>query len=593
MAAKPRLLVLFIVYALLLPIVTYSLPASIKGILGALLIIGATILAGFKGGTLAAVWSATVIIVEFLLAPEVPLHALASGLLLYFLIGSGVGKTVDIIRRQRDEVTETVAELKLKQKELKESEERYRRLFMDSLDGIYTSTPDGRFIDVNPAMVKMLGYNTREELLSINIPEDLYLSRTDRPNPDERNRTFIARLKKKDGTEIWVETSSRVVFDEKGSPMYYEGIVRDITERKRQEERIKYLTFHDTLTGLYNRAYFEEELKRLDTERQLPLSLAMVDANGLKLVNDTFGHHEGDKLLKKIAKILKNSCRKEDIIARWGGDEFIILLPQTGNEAAIKVCERIKKACAETDEDPVQPSIAVGTATKTHITQPIGEVIREAEDRMYRNKLIESRSARSSIISSLQKTLWEKADETEEHAQRIKKLALEMGRMLGLSDNELDELALLAVLHDIGKATISDEILTKGGRLSAEEWKLIQKHPEIGYRIAESSRQLAPIADAILAHHEWWDGNGYPRGLKGEEIPLISRILAIVDAYDAMTHDRPYRKALSKQEAIEELKKCAGSQFDPNLVNVFVSMISRGAGHCHGQETHSGRCAGG
>ncbi|MFZ3086271.1 MAG: GGDEF domain-containing protein [Candidatus Hydromicrobium sp.] len=200
----------------------------------------------------------------------------------------------------------------------KKSEELYRSLFQDSLDGIYISTLDGKYIDVNPALVKILGYSSKEELLSINIPEQFYVSEKDMLTPYRRAKSFESRLKKKDGSIIWVEIVSRVIYDGSNA-VFYGGIVKDITARKESEKEIKYLSFHDKLTDLYNRAYFEEELKRLNTKRQLPLSMVIGDVNGLKLVNDAFGHMEGDKLLKKIARILKSCCREEDIIARWGG----------------------------------------------------------------------------------------------------------------------------------------------------------------------------------------------------------------------------------------------------------------------------------
>jgi HD-GYP domain-containing protein (c-di-GMP phosphodiesterase class II) len=188
--------------------------------------------------------------------------------------------------------------------------------------------------------------------------------------------------------------------------------------------------------------------------------------------------------------------------------------------------------------------------------------------------LLEQSSAHSAIVSSIKATLFEKSHETEEHAQRLIALSKEVGIALNLSQAELDKLELLASLHDIGKVGVRDDILTKPDKLNEKEWIEIKRHPEIGYRIAMSSPELAPIAEGILCHHEWWNGKGYPQGLCGESIPLISRIVSVVDAYDAMTNDRPYRKALDQELAIEIIKQNAGSQFDPQIVKFFINTLS-------------------
>ena len=344
-------------------------------------------------------------------------------------------------------------------------------------------------------------------------------------------------------------------------------------EIRRYENEIKHLSFHDYLTGIYNRFFFEEELRRLDTERQLPLTIVIGDVNGLKIINDAFGHEKGDELLIKIAKIFKESFRSEDVVARWGGDEFTVILPKINLKDTLKIISRINEKLKKESTKTLPLSVAFGLSTKIDSSQKIDELIKTAEDKMYKHKMIERNSIHSAIISSLGKALKERDYETEKHVKRMKDLAIKLGKELKLSEETLDELTLLTALHDIGKISITDSIILKPTSLTRKEWQIIKMHPEVGYRIAESSAELAPITKGILYHHEWWDGKGYPKGLAGENIPLISRIISIVDAFDAMTNDRPYRKALSTKEAISKIRRCAGSQFDPNLAVKFVKMI--------------------
>ncbi len=345
--------------------------------------------------------------------------------------------------------------------------------------------------------------------------------------------------------------------------------------RIRSEQDIRYMSFHDSLTGLYNRTFLEQEINRLDTSRQCPISVIMGDINGLKLVNDAYGHIEGDKLLQKAAEILKKLFRQEDIIARWGGDEFVVLLPQTALLEANSISTRLLDECEQAFSDNVPLSIALGLACKEREEDDFFEILALAEKRMYRNKLSESRSARSAVLTSLIKTLEEKSQETEEHTYRMGKMARRMGEKIGLLQEELNRLELLISLHDIGKIIISEEILNKPGPLNEEEWALIKTHPESGYRIARSTEEISHVAEEILAHHERWDGKGYPRGLSGKDIPLLARINSIVDAYDVMTNGRPYKDPMSWEEAIGELKRCAGSQFDPELIEVFVQVLAQ------------------
>jgi len=343
--------------------------------------------------------------------------------------------------------------------------------------------------------------------------------------------------------------------------------------RTQAEARLRYLSFHDQLTGLYNRHFLEEQMRRLDTSRQLPISLIMADVNGLKVVNDTYGHLRGDELLAAAAKTLKGCCRSEDVVARFGGDEFVILLPSTGGDAASEICRRITSTSRGISVGGVPLSISLGSASKVQEEQKLEQVLREAENVMYSNKLVESKSVRNNVLSALLKALAEKSYETEVHTKNMQELAMQVGERLGLSESELSRLLLVITLHDIGKINIPEEMLKRKGPLTAEEWKLMKAHPEVGSRIARATEDFAHVANEVLAHHERWDGQGYPLGLKGQEIPLLSRITTIADAFEVMSNGRPYKAALSRTEIMAELKNCAGTQFDPELVTVFVDVL--------------------
>ncbi|MEN6462510.1 MAG: HD domain-containing phosphohydrolase, partial [Syntrophomonas sp.] len=475
-----------------------------------------------------------------------------------------------------EKVKERTAELEKANQIVIEREERLRLVLEGITDGFWDWNiktgkicRSGRWVDILGYSVKEIEpiLHTWEKHIHPDDAQDIMKALNDYLNGQISKYETEYRIITKSGDVKWILERGRVVSrNENGEPLRMVGACSDITDRKQAEAEIRYLSYHDKLTGLYNRTFFEEELKRVNTKRQLPLGLIIGDVNGLKLINDAMGHLEGDKVLIKAAEIFRKSCRQEDIISRWGGDEFIVLLPQCDSVTTLKVYKRIYDSFISINSLPILINISLGMAIQDSLDRDIKDVIREAEEKMYRNKLLESRSTRSSFIKSLEKTLWERSHETEEHCQRMQEIAQKIGRTLELTDSELDNLKLLAALHDIGKIAIPNSILDKPGKLSPEEWETIKNHPEIGYRIALSSPELAPIAEAILHHHEWWNGKGYPLGLKGEKIPLISRIIAITDAYDVMTNDRPYKKAMGKAEALTEIRRCAGTQFDPELV---------------------------
>ncbi len=494
-----------------------------------------------------------------------------------FSIGHDIKKPEEAVGIDLDDephilaVIRDIHELKQANEALRLSEDKFSTAFNASISAMCISTMcEGRLIEINDSFCRVLDYR-REEMLGRTVYElELW------ENPEQRReieRLIVDHKSVRDMEILFVRKSGeRRVGLYSAEGIEIDGkqcllsIVTDITDQKKAEAEVRYLSFHDKLTGLYNRAYFEEELKRLDTSRNLPMSLIMGDVNGLKLINDALGHHEGDKLLIAVASVLKHSCRSEDIVARLGGDEFIILLPGCSYDGAAAIVDRIKKSEALLYNLLIQTSISLGIATKTNAELDIHEFIKEAEDKMYRNKLLENRSTRNYFLNSLEKTLWSRSHETREHCERIQQMSLKIAKCVDLPASELDNLKLLATLHDIGKIAIPNNILDRPGKLTQEEWDAIKKHPEIGYRIALSSPEMSPIAEAILHHHERWDGGGYPLGLRGKDIPFLSRIIAIADTFDVMVNGRPYQSAVTPEEAWNEIISCAGSQFDPELV---------------------------
>lgn len=342
--------------------------------------------------------------------------------------------------------------------------------------------------------------------------------------------------------------------------------------QKKQQE-IRYLSYHDQLTGLNNRRFLEEKLRQIDLEQDLPITITMADVNGLKLVNDSFGQAYGDQLIRKVAQVILKGCRPDDIVARIGGDEFIILMLKTNELEARRVIKGIKEQVLQEKIGAFQLSVSFGYETMASKETNVHEILKKAEDYMYKNKLSERPSARSKTIDTIIKTLHEKNKREEQHSHRVSELCKRTAIELECSNDEIEELKTVGLLHDIGKIVISENVLNKPDKLQEDEWEEIKRHPEIGYRLLSTIKEMSEMAEYILAHHERWDGKGYPKSLKGEEIPLQARIISIADSYDAMISERSYRKALPEEVAIAELERNAGTQFDPKIVRVFIEKV--------------------
>jgi len=456
---------------------------------------------------------------------------------------------------------------------LHESEKRFEAMVRALPDVVLIINDQGLFLDCEMGKNDWLLY-APDDFIGKNLKDIM---------PEHIAETSIQKIK------IAIELSTAQLYeyelDLPNGMSYYEArfsrlsdtsvitILRDVTELKKRQNDIEYMSYHDHLTDLYNRRFFEAELERLDTERNYPLTLAVIDINGLKMVNDAFGHTEGDHLIRTIADIIKIECRADDIIARTGGDEFVIILPRTSEDNAKKIMNRIDDTIDEKEIKSYCLSIAIGYETKSTKSQVIQDVILKAEEKMYHNKISGSQLMRYNTIEAIINQLNQNISCEATHSEQCRKYGILLGNALGLDTEALKELEQLAYVHDIGKIAIQHEMLNKKGPLFPDEYEEVKRHSEIGYQILKATDNYASIAECVLYHHEFWDGNGYPKGLKGDEIPRLSRILSIVEAYDAMTSKRPYREPMAHKEAIQELRDCSGKQFDPNYVTTFIQVI--------------------
>ena len=377
-----------------------------------------------------------------------------------------------------------------------------------------------------------------------------------------------------DGIYLYFESSLAPIFDDNDKIVGAVGISRDITEAKQKQDEINFLNYHDYLTELYNRRYYFEQFKLLKKIEYLPLGVMMLDMNGLKIINDAFGHATGDIALKAIGNILRETFEQKDIVSRIGGDEFAVLLPNTSSKKLEKYKKHISSTVKTLKIKNIEQSLAIGFVLIKSINESIDDSLKIAENQMYKHKTIEGTSFRSHAINAILKTLTDKYHIEREHSHRVSQLSKLIGKELRLMrEDEIKGLEQAGLFHDIGKISIPDNILNKTGKLTKKEYDIIKTHTEVGYQILRAADEYSELAIHALNHHEHWDGSGYPSGLKGKDIPLFSRIICIADAYDTMTSDRPYRKKMTKEDAISEIIRCSGTQFDPKIAKIFVEKV--------------------
>ena len=490
------------------------------------------------------------------------------------------GKQVRVVEfRDITEAKSAEKEIKAINKKLKDSEEKFRLLTTEMQLGValheiivdQENKPiDYRFIEVNGSFEKFTGLK-KEKIIGKTALEIL---------PDTK--------------ESWIKTYGEVALT--GEPAQFDQyvksigkyfsisayspkkgqfaiIVDDITDRKHKEEEIIHISNHDYLTNIPNRRYFQEMLHRYDNDAYYPLGIIMMDMNGLKLINDAYGHDVGNDALVLIANALKSIKGDHQFIARIGGDEFAMLCPNTTPKAMEKCIKKIDDDIGELRVMNIELSLAVGYEIKNDLNESLRLSLNNAENNMYKDKVLTGKSDRNDAIKSVLQTLQAKYGEEKIHSERVSNYCKKIGVALNLRKDEVLELEMAGLYHDIGKISIPDAILDKPGKLTQDEWTIMKTHTLNGYQILRTADRYSKIAEYAMSHHERIDGKGYPNGLKGEDIPLFSRIICVADAYEAMTSNRPYRKSINKDSAIKELKKHSKTQFDSEIVEMFINKV--------------------
>lgn len=464
---------------------------------------------------------------------------------------------------------------------------KYQQTLLSIGDGVMVVDVNGRIEMLNAVAQELVGWSQEEARgeqyqnvfilsheqvgRSIQDPVERALA-MDHAVEMENHAVLISR----NGKRYYLEDSAAPVKDGSGTTLGVVLVFRNVTEKKEQQQEIEFLSYHDALTGLYNRRFFEEEVRRLDTKRNLPISLIIGDVNNLKLTNDVFGHAYGDLLLKSLAGALGKVCRADDIIARWGGDEFALLLPRTGLAEAQQIIVRIQDEFGKVRIKAVNGSISMGAAVKLQEGENIRDTVDKAEEEMYLKKSLEHDEVMKGTLDTILKMLHGTSPREKEHAVGVSQLCQAMGRRLHMAEDEVKKLQDAGYMHDIGKIVLDCELLSNKYTPSAKEWNEIKRHPVIGYRILNTYDDMLDLAQIVLTHQERWDGSGYPKGLKGDQIPRESRIIALVESYERKIHGAENAVPMSKKEALEAIKNNKGKHFDPELTDVFIAMMQEG-----------------
>jgi PAS domain S-box-containing protein/diguanylate cyclase (GGDEF)-like protein len=462
---------------------------------------------------------------------------------------------------------------------------RYRTIFEGAAIGIIRVDRSGQVVEVNPALEQMLGYSAAELAVmkfqeythADDVAENLRHFHEMMTGPVASYR-FEKRCFRKDGEMIWVRVTSAVERDADGKRNFAITMLEDITERKlaeeahREQARVnEHQATHDALTGLANRRKLYADAERaLNEPGAGPLALGLYDLDGFKAYNDAFGHPAGDALLARLGRRTAEAVGEEGTAYRMGGDEFCILTRAPDPE---RVLEAARLALCDQGEG-FAIRCSHGAALVPSEATDLERALQLADERMYADKRSSRVSERNEVRAALLQLIAEQRDDLATHTVDVAGLAAATATRLGLSRDDVACTRIAAELHDIGKTAVPEAILSKAGPLDGDELAFVQRHTLIGERIVAAAPALARIAPIVRSSHERPDGMGYPDGLSSASIPIGARIVAVVDAFDAMVSPRPYKMAMSVPAAIAELRRCAGTQFDAAVIEAFAGVLA-------------------
>lgn len=477
----------------------------------------------------------------------------------------------------------SVGALRDRNRELRENRRELRLILDTTAEAICGFDREGICTFCNHRFLELLGHASEADVLGLAAQEllvspqgqDAGYAGTGCPVCEvaagtAEQKTFSERFRRAGGSSFLAECHVSVRREE-GEPAGAVLSFSDITERKANEERIHYLGSHDTLTGLWNRGRLGEEMQKLDVPENWPLSVLFADANGLKLINDVFGHAAGDELLQQAAKTLREVFGEDLRGARVSGDEFAVLLPRTGKELARELAQRVEERFSQVQVRAVRGSIAVGTATKDGPLPGIGELFRVAEQDMYAAKMKRQDSFSGEMIEAIVERLFRVFPDARRHSVTVAETSAELGRLKGFEEADVRVLREAGFLHDIGKVAMDEGSLPPAGPLDGARIQRDQ-HPVMGLRILRAFDETLGIGQIVYSHHEHWDGSGFPRGIAGEEIPRMARMVAVAAGFDRLVNV-PGGPGLSAEEAIRELESQAGTRWAPEEVQSLIFLV--------------------